>query len=719
MNLKTHLLSFLLLFCFTLSGQAPVLIGDDDYGLVSGGHISYMIDSVGIESPQDLNIKEFELSDQDVIIFDFVDNWIWFYLPVKYSGDRGTIFLDVGNPLIDSLQAFVRVNNKPWRKLAETGVDYPFESRAIRHQNFLFPQRVERSDQVEWLIRARFDGVPPQLPVKVYTETTVVDRLGSWDYFKGLFYGIMLVMFLYNLFVSVITRDKAYYYYVGYVLFIALTQTILDGTFEKYLVKVEPEALKFMLIAFPALSGIAALQFAKIFLHLKELKSRWHFVMTLSQIIYAAAILFAILGFSNLAYRNIDAGGGIAALVGFSASIYLSVKGYRSAKIFLGAWSFFMASVIIYVMRTNGLLPFNPFTENVLQIGIASEVILLSIALADRINILRKERQESQEEALRVSQENERIIRDQNITLERKVGERTIELEEANEELSVTLSNLRETQTQLVDAEKMASLGQLTAGIAHEINNPINFVSSNIKPLSRDLEEMYQIIDAYKTAEGSEANEKLVEAHRLREELDYDFIKEEINELVKGISDGAERTSEIVQGLRSFSRLDEDAVKMADVSEGIASTLVLLRTKLNGSINIEEDYDPDIQEIECYPGKLNQVYMNILNNAIYAVDHKNYEGSEQPTISIMTTKKGDEVEVHIKDNGLGMDEETQKKVFDPFFTTKDVGEGTGLGMSIVYKIIDKHGGRVNVKSELGVGTDFVITLPMRQPKESE
>lgn len=718
MSLKTTLLSLSLLLGFFTHGSNPVEIASDEYGLVRAGHIQYFIDSSYHADPEGLDLNNFEVSNQDVVALDFVNYPLWFYFSLSpQDGDNG-VFINVNNPLIDTLEFFVRRNGGPWQLEAVTGMNFDFESRPVTHQNFVFRVKLSPGEKVECMFKTRYT-VPPQFPVKIYSETAVIDRLGSWDYFKGLFYGIMLVMFLYNLFVSIATKDTAYYYYVAYVLFIALTQTVLDGSLEMYFVDLPPGLMRFVLIAFPALSGIAALQFAKIFLHLKDIGSRWFHVMTACQVLYGIAILLSILGMSQMAYRSIDLGGGVAALIGFSASIYLSVKGYRAAKIFLGAWSFFMASIIIYVLRTYGIMPYNPFTENILLVGIASEVILLSIALADRINTLRRERQESQEEALRVSLENERIIRDQNITLEKKVSERTLELEEANEELSVTLSNLRETQTQLVDAEKMASLGQLTAGIAHEINNPINFVSSNIQPLSRDLEEVYQIIDAYKDADGDDALDKLKQAHELREELDYDFIRDEIQDLVKGISDGAARTSEIVQGLRSFSRLDEDAVKMADVSEGIASTLVLLRTKLNGNVSVIEEYEPDLQEIECYPGKLNQVFMNILNNSIYAVEHKKYQEPERPEIKISTVKRGDEVEVRFSDNGIGMDEETKKKVFDPFFTTKDVGEGTGLGMSIVYKIIDKHGGRIDVKSEVGIGTDFVITLPMRQPKSIE
>ncbi|MGB0176219.1 MAG: sensor histidine kinase, partial [Owenweeksia sp.] len=318
-----------------------------------------------------------------------------------------------------------------------------------------------------------------------------------------------------------------------------------------------------------------------------------------------------------------------------------------------------------------------------------------------------------------VSRENEKIIREQNVVLEQRVLERTMELQEANEELQVTLANLKDTQTQLVDAEKMASLGQLTAGIAHEINNPINFVTSNIAPLRRDLEEIYEIVDTYASVPLDNAREALEKAHALQEDYDYEYLKEEIESLVDGISDGATRTSEIVKGLRTFSRLDEDAVKQISLQEGLNSTLVLLRNKTKDLIEVETDFDQSIPDIECYPGKLNQVFMNVLTNGIYAVNAKRYEEGEKPTLTLKTMKaEGNRVSIHLIDNGIGMDETTKKKMFEPFFTTKDVGEGTGLGMSIVFKIIEKHNGSIAVNSEPGKGTEFIITLPMSQPNAS-
>ncbi|MEZ7941175.1 MAG: ATP-binding protein, partial [Flavobacteriales bacterium] len=329
----------------------------------------------------------------------------------------------------------------------------------------------------------------------------------------------------------------------------------------------------------------------------------------------------------------------------------------------------------------------------------------------DYINILRKEKEESQKKVLKGLQRNEQIIKSQNKMLEKKVQERTLKLETTNLDLSQAMNELKDTQTQLVDAEKMASLGQLTAGIAHEINNPINFVSSNISPLKKDIDDLREIIARYETAtteEGiSAAQTKLI--RELKEEIDLDFTLVEIDELLHGIKDGADRTAEIVKGLKNFSRLDESLIKAADINEGIKSTLLILKSKFS-SIKLVEDYG-DLVPIHCLPGKLNQLFMNILDNAIYACTKKEYPAESTARITIVTNQSKTSTTIQIKDNGIGMDNQTKTKIFEPFFTTKEVGEGTGLGMSIVHGIITNHSGDIKIKTEIGIGTEITINLP--------
>ena len=303
-------------------------------------------------------------------------------------------------------------------------------------------------------------------------------------------------------------------------------------------------------------------------------------------------------------------------------------------------------------------------------------------------------------------------LRRQQRQLEAKVAERTEEVRQKNETLEKTLEELKSTQTQLVDSEKMASLGQLTAGVAHEINNPINFVSGNVQPLRRDIDDLMEILGVYQRVVQEKGLEsEFGEAKELQEELDYDYLVEEIDQLMKGISEGAERTAQIVRSLRNFSRMDEDSRKRADLHEGLESTLLILRNQFKNRIEVVRDFG-ELPQIMCYPGKLNQVFMNILTNAIQAIEGKG-------EIRLKTRLQGEWVRIEIGDTGKGMPEEVRKRIFEPFFTTKDVGHGTGLGLSISFGIIEKHGGRIEVESEIGKGTTFIITLPLESPEKSE
>jgi len=295
-------------------------------------------------------------------------------------------------------------------------------------------------------------------------------------------------------------------------------------------------------------------------------------------------------------------------------------------------------------------------------------------------------------------------------SLEEKVVARTREVVSQKETIEYAYAELRAAQSQMVHSEKMASLGQLTAGIAHEINNPINFVSVGIIGLEKNFKAFMKVVEKYESiTSGSNADATLREIEVMKKEMQYDEVKSFITGLMDDIKLGADRASEIIQGLRSFSRLNEAEFKYADIHEGLDATLVLLRTRTKNSIDILKDYDPDLPFINCNPGQLNQLFMNLLTNAIEAIEMKHSQ--ENNAITIKTTNLLDKIEISIKDNGIGIPNEIQEKIFDPFFTTKEVGKGTGLGLSIVFGIIKKHNGQINVVSAPGVGSEFIIQIP--------
>lgn len=258
------------------------------------------------------------------------------------------------------------------------------------------------------------------------------------------------------------------------------------------------------------------------------------------------------------------------------------------------------------------------------------------------------------------------------------------------QQVEEALHQLKKSQSQLIQAEKMASLGQLTAGVAHEINNPINFVSANVNPLKRNFDELVQVLKERRPGD---------------ETGDLDYLINESIQLLSGIEEGSRRTAEIVKGLRTFSRADEGDLKSVDVHEGIESSLLILNNKLrHQQIAVEKNFAP-LPPVLCYPGQLNQVWMNLLSNAIDAI-------GENGTITITSSQENGKACISIRDTGKGISDDIIKKIFDPFFTTKEVGQGTGLGLSISYGIIKKHHGEIHVTSKKGEGAEFIVTLPL-------
>ncbi len=652
--------------------------------------------------------RQFVASTQKVPNLGISSYTHWIKIEVTNNTSFSQLLLELAYPTIDFIEFFDPQSDGSYTTV-NMGETFSFMERKYKHQNFIFDLHVPQYQTRTFFLRVR-SGEQIQLPLNLGTPQAIFEANVVEDLISGIYFGIILVMLFYNLFLYFTIRDLSYLYYVFYILFVGLTQACLQGYTFRYLWPYLPQLAIHSTYLIPICSGLAVGLFVRHFLQTPRYAPQLDKGITLFMGLYLICMVIGGLGYFNVCNQLTQ----ITAMVGSVYILYIgyviSRKNYRPAKIFLLAWTIFLAGVCVFVLKNFDILPYNFFTYYILQIGSAIEVVLLSFALADRINILKKEKEESQLKALEALQENERIIKEQNIILDTKVRERTLELQESNRELSITLKRLKETQSQLVNSEKMASLGQLTAGIAHEINNPINFVSAGMKPLKRNIGYFLTVMDKYdQIISRTECKNSFTEVESLKKKYDLDYCKEEITAILQGIEEGASRTTEIVKGLRNFSRLDEAELKVASLNVGLDSTIILLQGRISGRINIVKEYS-DIPEIECYAGKLNQVFMNILTNAIQAVQAKALRPGEG-YIKIQTLHNDDEVIVRFKDNGVGMSEEVKRRIFEPFFTTKEVGEGTGLGMSIVYSIMEMHKGKILVQSQEGAGTEISLVIP--------
>jgi two-component system NtrC family sensor kinase len=713
----------ILLFLFVApnltSAQQKVLNIDQDISSMPIGKYVYIykdVESVYKDS-EITKVAQFEPENKDIPVTSNVTNaTIWAKFKVVNTTADSIFFLDLQYSNLSEV-TFYKYNGTALVPISITGNNFVFEKRTNRSLDFIFPLKLPKGQPCEFFLKIRSTH-PILLPLFIKSKDKLDETINIQNLIFGLYFGIILSILFYNLFLFVSTRDLSYLFYIVYLFFLGIAQSILPGYGFKYFWPNSPFLNNYALVISTALASITGILFAIFFLRIAYYYRNFIFVLAVPLLLFFCAIVATISGNNWLGYNiiNIDVLGTGLFLIGMSAFIWR--KGYRAASYYLLAWISFLAGMIVLVLRNFNIVPYTNLTTYSSYIGSALEVILLSIALADRINSLRKEKEESQAYALKISRENENLIKEQNVMLEQKVTERTVELQSTNHQLSKALDDLKDAQIQLVEAEKMASLGQLTAGIAHEINNPINFVKSNIKPLRMDIDDLFEIIEEYNqlhSLKNDHLSKHLQEVYEREQSLDMNFVKDEIQQLLKGIEDGAERTAEIVRGLKTFSRLDESELKTANVHDGVESTLVLLRNSTPRYIKIERNFHAK-GEIECYPGKLNQVFMNVLNNGMQAIAQKK-EIAEEEYITISTCDTNDGfMKISIKDTGIGMTEEVRHRIYEPFFTTKEVGEGTGLGMSIVFKIIAEHGGKIEIVSEPQKGAEFILTLPHIHPE---
>lgn len=661
----------------------------------------------------DLNVEEepfdelfFDVSVEDKISLGVIEAPLFFKVDLNEIADieeSEQYVVELSSPAFRQVQLF-RVTGEGNLVLLNTiGTDFP-ESYSLISPNPFFRFHIEDGYTSDLVFKVVSES-PVEFDVSLSTPSAFFDNFTTRMTIISVYSGIMMALFMYNLILFFSTKDRVYLFYCFYIIFIALAQLSLAG-YSYFLLGRNAFVYEVSSIGFTALSSLFVIPFFQLFLKTSLYIPKYDKYLYVIVFVYMAALVLRVLGEVEISHSLVDINGLILVISFFTIGGIVASRGDRSAYFFLLAWTFLLFGLVLFILNNQGVVDLGAYANLPMQAGTAIEALLLSFALADKINILKMEKEKEQQDKVEALKENERLIKEQNVYLEEMVKSRTKELEQ-------TLKNLQDTQTQLVNQEKMASLGQLTAGIAHEINNPINFVSSNISPLKRDIKDILELMELYREKgelEFSESSKS--EVKDLEEDLELDYLLDEVNQLLAGMEDGAKRTVEIVRGLKLFSRIDEQDVKEVDIHDGLESTLILLNSSMGGRIDIEKHYQ-ELPMVECLAGKINQVFMNIISNAIHAMLDHPVEG-RRSLLTLKTSRSGDNVIIQIGDNGPGMPEHVKEKIFEPFFTTKPVGKGTGLGLSIVYTIIENHKGTIVVESVPNEGTNFIISLPIKQ-----
>lgn len=710
--MRHFFIGFILLIATWVNAKEFVFTGENQ-NIPIGNYLQYLHTETSIKADSVVRSKAFQNSNNQVPNFGISDEEIWLKIQIKNQTQDPNLVLRVAYPILDRVSLFYE-NNANWqiieylkttepkkRQRKESG--YAFNIKVLQGQTKAFYLRIKNTEQII-------------TPVFVTTSDFWWESVKFETGVSAFYAGVILIMLFYNLFVYFSVRDKSYIYYVLYLLFIGLTQLGIKGAIPFVIPDLVPGFHSFGLTLFGSMGALFGVVFTRRFLHTTVNLPRIDIVLKGLVAVFILSSALAIFGIVSAGFQLMQLGTSVSAITIFVAAILAIRKKVNSAFFFTVAWFILLVGAIIFLLKDVGILPYNIFTNHIMLIASVVEMSLLSFALADKINVLQVENRAARERELAVLKENQELIHEQNILLEKKVTERTLDLKNANESLENTLNTLKNAQSQLVSQEKMASLGQLTAGIAHEINNPINFVSSNVGPLRRDIDDLIGVIEKYdELSEEERFREMKIIIDRFKDEIEYSYLLEEIEQLLTGIQEGAGRTSEIVKSLKNFSRLDEIESKTADIHEGLRSTILILKSGTKKNVPINTNFDESIQPVQCYPGKLNQVFSNLIINAIQALTDGD-SPVENPEINICTNQSEDDIIIEIEDNGPGIPKEMQERIFEPFFTTKEVGEGTGLGLSIVFSIIESHQGKIEVESKQNEGTKFIITLPKELDK---
>ncbi len=705
--LRACLLGLLSLLCLSTVQAAPMVVGPGAVDRAVGMDLEYLQDPSGQLSLSDIQrppyAQQFQRTRNTVTNFGFSKASYWLRIRIHWQNPSlPEYFLWQEFPLTDRLFFYRPLADGRYEKLA-TGDQIPFATRELGSRAFglrLLPQ-AGQTDTI--YIQLRGAG-RLTLDLQFSDAAAALRNTENRHLLYGFYYGAALALMLYNLILFISLREIIYAYYAIYVAGLGMTFFTLHGLAFRYLWPESP-AMNTYFLAFAYLGFIGLLQFTRHFLQLPKNLPGMDKLLSAFILINLAAMASIWLVPSQYIYATSQAITLSVALLTMLSGLLLWAKGYRPARYYVLATVGYFLSLIAYPLQSFGILPVTEISDLYVLFGSALEMVLLSFALADRINHMKQEKQRLEDRA-------RAQLEEANQNLEIKVNERTLDLLDTVRALEDKHRKLVSAQEQLIQSEKMSSLGALVAGVAHEINNPANFTRLSAENLERDLNKLEAFLWSL-TDEDSDPE--------LLAELEQRFARLQRN--VGLVHDGTGRLNSIVADLRRFSRLDEAETKTASPDQGLAATLNLVHAQYKDRVCIDyQAANPDAQG-PCHPAALNQVFMNLAVNACQAIEARARQGSATPdelgrvgTLKIQTSTYCEAGQVYwrarFQDNGIGMDGPTRQRIFEPFFTTKGVGEGTGLGLSISYGIMQKHGGSIQVDSTPGRGSSFLLTFPL-------
>jgi two-component system, NtrC family, sensor kinase len=626
--------------------------------------------------------KPFSNSNIEIDIAGKYDYWFLF----NVSSEIAPLYLTL--PLIQNFDIeLFRVDSVGPVLLSKGGILTPANQKYLNFETELFDLKTLPGQNNTYLLK--INRTPYKtFSARIFTARALIKQNHQNFILEGILLGIILCVVLYHLLIFIRVREKEYLLLALYMFFLLLQITTLTGLFNSVVAFDNTQWNHVLFNFIPSFSAFFSFWFSYVFLNISNSSHRITFkVFRVFQGIFVLSAFFALLSVPVLERLTILVSG-FASVFLFAIGIVRLRENFKPASVYLIAYVPTFFSIPFLLIYVSGKLPYSWFTHNNLLISIAFQAILFSLAIAAKIRILKTE--------------NEALLWEENLRLEEMVRERTSELRLEKEKVENTLNELKSTQSQLIQAEKMASLGELTAGIAHEIQNPLNFVN-NFSEINNELIDELQ-------------DERKKKVRDLRNE---DELINTIKENEQKINHHGKRADAIVKGMLQHSRSSNGVKEPTNINTLADEYFRLayhgLRAK-DKSFNatLKTDFDESIKKIDIIPQDIGRVILNLVNNAFYAVHEKKIQlgTTYEPIVSVITRQTNSNVELLVTDNGNGIPQKALDKIYQPFFTTKPAGQGTGLGLSMSYDIVKVHGGELKVETKDGEGTIFSIVLPV-------
>lgn len=661
--------------------------------------------------------SQFNKSNSDVPNLGVSSSNFWLLFSIKNQSSNANLLLELAQPTIDQIELY-NISKNGRLTYYKTGEDQTFNKRNYKHPSYLFNLNIPK-DSTETYVMKVIGSEQIILPLTLGQPKAIHESIYHKNLLSGVFAGIILIMFIYNLFIYFTTRDESYLYYVVYIILLGLTQMTINGYTHQYLWPNNIWFIKYSIPLLSSLGGIAAMLFIKKILLTKQYVPILNRIIDVSIGVFCISILLSISSRQIVSFQLMQINTSLSSLLVLHVGYKVLKKGYRPAKFFMLAWSFLLVGAIVFILKDFGIIPYNTLTNYSMQFASIAEVALLSFALADRIKILKEEKEVAQAQELKQRIEKETILKDQAKNLKLKIDIATEELKTKNHKLNLAYRQVEAAKAELIQKEKIAALGQMAAGMSHEFNNnntniklALGVIELNTSYYKKYIDFLHNILPMAKNID-----KQLTDLKKYEKEIQYESIAKDLNGSFKRANNALGKIAVSTKKLQDFSKIDSKGWVSTDINKDLRNLHDLWRSNL-GAIKIKLDLTRNFkQHILLNAQALNDCFKSLLQNSIEAIKEKDIP-EDEGLITIKTSLINGHAVISFSDNGIGMSNEVEQKAFDFYFTTKGALRN-GLNLSIVQSTVAAHDGHIELKTKPGEGTTIRLIIPIIGNKKHE